>query len=225
MGNGLWASAAWLAKISSGMDLSATFGPMSNRLAGNIYQALTSDMLVPSLIALIAIVSGITLVLARPGDTRALTKRLTAFSVGIALFFAMGSASTGAGAMVAMPGSPWWLTQTVTGVVGQAGAGIMKTFNNGLDSAGTFLSSSNTDDKLSCRRYTAALHERSGQTDLTDFSKGVNDPILVSLNRMWEETGLRIWARSQFGDGDNGLQTFCRVLETGRASPPASRRT
>ena len=223
MGNGLWASAAWLAKISSGMDLSATFGPMSNRLAGNIYQALTSDMLVPSLIALIAIVSGITLAWRGQG-IRALTKRLTAFSVGIALFFAMGSASTGAGAMVAMPGSPWWLTQTVTGVVGQAGAGIMKTFNNGLDSAGTFLSSSNTDDKLSCRRYTAALHERSGQTDLTDFSKGVNDPILVSLNRMWEETGLRIWARSQFGDGDNGLQTFCRVLEN-RAGISASQQT
>ena len=30
---------------------------------------------------------------------------------------------------------------------------------------------------------------------------------------MWEETGLRLWSRAQYGAGENAGQVFCRIPE------------
>lgn len=213
LGNNLWSAAARLNQMSSGVDLSKTFGPFANRFAASVYASLTGDWLAPSLILLVALMTGLVLVYRGQG-MRALTRRVGCAILGLALFLSMGAAAA-ANPTVPSPGTPWWVTDTASSVVGTVGGSIADGLNRGMDSSGGFLAVNPDDaqgDRLSCRRYVGALRDRA--------SSEVNDPVSASLSRMWEETGLRLWTRAQYGTGDNGLQVFCRVLEARAGANP-----
>ncbi|OZG49848.1 hypothetical protein BOCO_0365 [Bombiscardovia coagulans] len=214
VGNNLWGSAAQLVKLSSGVDLTATFGPVANRFAGTIYTSLTGDWMILSLMIVFVLVASLIAVYRGQG-VRVLGKRLSALILGLGLFVFMG-ASSAAHPTTAAAGTPWWITSTVTSVVGQAGGGVGSALSHGMDASNSFLatdnSGKNAPDQLSCRRYLAQLRK--------DAAQEMKDPVIDSLSRMWEETGLRMWTRAQYGSGDNGTQVFCRVLET-RAGVPS----
>ena len=85
------------------------------------------------------------------------------------------------------------------------------------DNGKAFATKSDSDNKsdTSCRRYTAQLDD--------EYSVSINggSDLISTINTMWEETGLRMWARAQYGSGRNASNVFCRVLEF-RAGAPAS---
>ncbi|NME61934.1 hypothetical protein [Bifidobacterium thermophilum] len=216
IGNNLWSAAAWLVKRSGGVDVAGKIGPKSNEIAHNLYAALTGDWMLLGLALVAAIVLGMWQAW-RHSSPREATRRIGAAVLGVALFLSMGAASTTGSAANrnASPLTPYWTTNLAIKTVSQVGAGAMNSFDKGFDSGAGMLAGQPKGSWMltSCRRYTANLRNAYLQ------AKG-NDVVLDNLDRMWEETGLRIWIRAQYGAGDTGQTVFCRVLEQ-RASIPA----
>lgn len=217
LGNNLWATAAWFQEASSGADIVGTVGPIANRFMGAMYTGLTSDWIVFTIPAIIAIMAGLWAAV-RGRGMKELCRRAGALTMGLTLFVTMGATSA-ANPDTAAAGTPYWMVRTASGIIGNAGGGIADSLLNGsvLESDMFLASKADSVTNLSCRRYLAQLDQ--------DYADGSNlatsaNPVLTSLNRMWEETGLRIWSRQQYGPGENASQVFCRVLEARSGASP-----
>lgn len=212
-GNGLWSAAAWMSNGAEPDAALAKFGPMANRVAGQVYGALFDPSSVGFFIAipmLLVMVIGFCAAYTRQG-WKVFFKRFAALCVGFGLFFAMGATSA-AHPDSDYPATPYWMASTAFKIVNTAGDGVTKQFNKTLIKTGRFVAFDGSWDRLSCRRYTAWLN--------TEGAKG-KDALADSVNLMWEETGLRIWMRSAYGSGDNASQVFCRVLEYRAGAAPS----
>lgn len=218
MGNQLWAAAAWLEKAADSQKALDKFGRAADLFAGTIYNALTAGTwTIISLAFLVALVAGCWYVWRGQG-TRALTRRLIALLVGLTVFIAMGAQSAAHMNDDPEKGSqavftPSWLAGTTHQVLVNAGQGVTGELSKSFSRSGTFLSNDHTEDQLSCQRYVAQLHKEASKTPSEGGDDDAAGAILENLSFMWEETGLRIWARAQYGPGENGTQVFCRILE------------
>lgn len=216
MGNGMWSAAAWLARQAGGVDVASTVGPKANEIAHNLYAALTGDWMLLGLALFAAMAFGLWQAW-RHSNPKEMTRRIGCAVLGVALFVSMGAASTSGGAVntSASPMTPYWTTNLAIKTISQVGAGAMNSFDKGFDGSGGMLAGQPNGRWMltSCRRYTANLRNAYLQ-------QHGNDTVLNNLDRMWEETGLRLWIRAQYGPGDTGMTTFCRVLED-RAAIPA----
>ena len=217
LGNNLWATASWFQEAASGADIVGTVGPIANRFMSAMYTGLTSDWIVFTIPAIIAIIAGLWAAV-RGRGMKELCRRAGALTMGLTLFVTMGATSA-ANPDTAAAGTPYWMVQTASGIIGNAGGGIADSLLNGsvLESDMFLASKADSVTNLSCRRYLAQLDQ--------DYADGSNlatsaNPVLTSLNRMWEETGLRIWSRQQYGPGENASQVFCRVLEARAGASP-----
>lgn len=217
LGNNLWATAAWFQEAASGADIVGTVGPIANRFMSAMYTGLTSDWIVFTIPAIIAIMAGLWAAV-RGRGMKELCRRAGALTMGLTLFVTMGATSA-ANPDTAAAGTPYWMVQTASSIIGNAGGGIADSLLNGsvLESDMFLASKADSVTNLSCQRYLAQLDQ--------DYADGSNlatsaNPVLTSLNRMWEETGLRIWSRQQYGPGENASQVFCRVLEARAGASP-----
>ena len=217
LGNNLWATAAWFQQAANGVDVVGTMGPMANRFMSAMYTGLTSDWIVFTIPAIIAIMAGLWAAV-RGRGLKELCRRAGALTMGLTLFITMGATSA-ANPDTAAAGTPYWMVQTASGIIGNAGGGIADSLLNGsvLESDAFLASKSDDVSRLSCRRYTAQLDQEYATGSSLATS---GNPVLTSLNRMWEETGLRIWSRQQYGPGENASQVFCRVLEARASASP-----
>jgi len=94
-GNGLWSAAAWMSNGAEPDAALAKFGPMANRVAGQVYVALFDPSSVGFFIAipmLLVMVIGFCAAYTRQG-WKVFFKRFAALCVGFGLFFAMGATS------------------------------------------------------------------------------------------------------------------------------------
>lgn len=218
MGNNLWGATAHLVQVTSGDSgaaIAAKFGPLANTFVGSIYSALTTEWTVLALGVALVAVSALWLVMRN--QSRLAMRKCSALVIGLAMFLSMGALSANH-PNDAAAGTPWWLTQTATNIVGTVGTGASHSLLMGMkDNGKAFATKSDSDNKsdTSCRRYTAQLDD--------EYSVSINggSDLISTINTMWEETGLRMWARAQYGSGRNALNVFCRVLEF-RAGAPAS---
>lgn len=218
MGNNLWGATAHLVQVTSGDSgaaIAAKFGPLANTFVGSIYSALTTEWTVLALGVALVAVSALWLVMRN--QSRLAMRKCSALVVGLSLFLSMGALSVNH-PNDAAAGTPWWLTQTATNIAGTVGTGASHSLLMGMkDNGKAFATKSDSDNKsdTSCRRYTAQLDD--------EYSVSINggSDLISTINTMWEETGLRMWARAQYGSGRNASNVFCRVLEF-RAGAPAS---
>lgn len=217
LGNNLWATAAWFQEAAGGADIVGTIGPIANKFMSAMYTGLTSDWIIFTIPAIIAIMAGLWSAV-RGRGMKELCRRAGALTMGLTLFVTMGATST-TNPDTAAAGTPYWMVQTASSIIGNAGGGIADSLLNGsvLESDMFLASKADSVTNLSCRRYLAQLDQ--------DYADGSNlatsaNPVLTSLNRMWEETGLRIWSRQQYGPGENASQVFCRVLEARAGASP-----
>lgn len=218
MGNNLWGATAHLVQVTSGDSgaaIAAKFGPLANTFVGSIYSALTTEWTVLALGVALVAVSALWLVMRN--QSRLAMRKCSALVVGLSLFLSMGALSVNHPSDAAA-GTPWWLTQTATNIAGTVGTGASHSLLMGMkDNGKAFATKSDSDNKsdTSCRRYTAQLDD--------EYSVSINggSDLISTINTMWEETGLRMWARAQYGSGRNASNVFCRVLEF-RAGAPAS---
>lgn len=218
MGNNLWGATAHLVQITSGDSgaaIAAKFGPLANTFVGSIYSALTTEWTVLALGVALVAVSALWLVMRN--QSRLAMRKCSALVVGLSLFLSMGALSANH-PNDAAAGTPYWLTQTATNIVGTVGTGASHSLLMGMkDNGKAFATKSDSDNKsdTSCRKYTAQLDD--------EYSVSINggSDLISTINTMWEETGLRMWARAQYGSGRNASNVFCRVLEF-RAGAPAS---
>lgn len=218
MGNNLWGATAHLVQITSGDSgaaIAAKFGPLANTFVGSIYTALTTEWTVLALGVALVAVSALWLVMRN--QSRLAMRKCSALVIGLAMFLSMGALSANH-PNDAAAGTPWWLTQTATNIAGTVGTGASHSLLMGMkDNGKAFATKSDSDNKsdTSCRRYTAQLDD--------EYSVSINggSDLISTINTMWEETGLRMWARAQYGSGRNASNVFCRVLEF-RAGAPAS---
>ena len=218
MGNNLWGATAHLVQVTSGDSgaaIAAKFGPLANTFVGSIYSALTTEWTVLALGVALVAVSALWLVMRN--QSRLAMRKCSALVVGLSLFLSMGALSVNH-PNDAAAGTPWWLTQTATNITGTVGTGASHSLLMGMkDNGKAFATKSDSDNRsdTSCRRYTAQLDD--------EYSVSINggSDLISTINTMWEETGLRMWARAQYGSGRNASNVFCRVLEF-RAGAPAS---
>ena len=218
MGNNLWGATAHLVQVTSGDSgaaIAAKFGPLANTFVGSIYSALTTEWTVLALGVALVAVSALWLVMRN--QSRLAMRKCSALVVGLSLFLSMGALSANH-PNDAAAGTPYWLTQTATNIVGTVGTGASHSLLMGMkDNGKAFATKSDSDNRsdTSCRRYTAQLDD--------EYSVSINggSDLISTINTMWEETGLRMWARAQYGSGRNASNVFCRVLEF-RAGAPAS---
>lgn len=218
MGNNLWGATAHLVQVTSGDSgaaIAAKFGPLANTFVGSIYSALTTEWTVLALGVALVAVSALWLVMRN--QSRLAMRKCSALVVGLSLFLSMGALSVNH-PNDAAAGTPWWLTQTATNIAGTVGTGASHSLLMGMkDNGKAFATKSDSDNRsdTSCRRYTAQLDD--------EYSVSINggSDLISTINTMWEETGLRMWTRAQYGSGRNASNVFCRVLEF-RAGAPAS---
>lgn len=218
MGNNLWGATAHLVQVTSGDSgaaIAAKFGPLANTFVGSIYSALTTEWTVLALGVALVAVSALWLVMRN--QSQLAMRKCSALVVGLSLFLSMGALSVNH-PNDAAAGTPWWLTQTATNITGTVGTGASHSLLMGMkDNGKAFATKSDSDNRsdTSCRRYTAQLDD--------EYSVSINggSDLISTINTMWEETGLRMWARAQYGSGRNASNVFCRVLEF-RAGAPAS---
>ena len=212
-GNGLWALTAWLqsAFSSASSKVLDTFGSMMNSFAGAFYKGFSGggSFALVGLICIVAIVPGLWDV-TRGRGARMLMRKCGAVILGLSLFITMGVVSDRNPDKPAV-GTPWWMAKTTVSVLGDVGGGVGQELLTSYDSSGQFLakdySTSAAGDLLSCRNYLNELH-RSDET-----TRDSKNTVLSALNTMWEETGLRLWSRAQYGAGENAGQVFCRIPE------------
>ena len=212
-GNGLWALTAWLqsAFSSASSKVLDTFGSMMNSFAGAFYKGFSGggSFALIGLVCIVAIVPGLWDV-TRGRGARTLMRKCGAVILGLSLFITMGVVSDRNPDKPAV-GTPWWMAKTTVSVLGDVGGGVGQELLTSYDKSGQFLakdySTSATGDLLSCRNYLNELHRSD---EMTRDSKNT---VLSALNTMWEETGLRLWSRAQYGAGENAGQVFCRIPE------------
>ena len=212
-GNGLWALTAWLqsAFSSASSKVLDAFGSMMNSFAGAFYKGFSGggSFALVGLICIVAIVPGLW-DMTRGRGARTLMRKCGAVILGLSLFITMGITSDRNPDKPAV-GTPWWMAKTTVSVLGDVGGGVGQELLKSYDSSGQFLakdySTSATGDLLSCRNYLNELH-RSDET-----TRDSKNTVLSALNTMWEETGLRLWSRAQYGAGENAGQVFCRIPE------------
>lgn len=212
-GNGLWALTAWLqsAFSSASSKVLDTFGSMMNSFAGAFYKGFSGggSFALVGLICIVAIVPGLWDV-TRGRGARTLMRKCGAVILGLSLFITMGVISDRNPDKPAV-GTPWWMAKTTVSVLGDVGGGVGQELLKSYASSGQFLakdySTSATGDLLSCRNYLNELHRSDEAT------RDSKNTVLSALNTMWEETGLRLWSRAQYGAGENAGQVFCRIPE------------
>ena len=213
IGNNLWAAAATIERMADGSSaMTDTFGKMANRFTGAVWNSL-SDWRILS-VAIILVVGTSLWRYVHNGTVQAFGQRMVALILGLAMFATVGIASANNPEKPATL-TPYWMVTTTSKYIGDVAGSASDALVDEFDHGGTFLahdySKNATGDLLSCRNYLHQLHlENSAHMKSNGHA---NDTVLTAMNTMWEETALRIYARTQYGPGVNADQVFCRVPE------------
>ena len=213
IGNNLWAAAATIERMADGSTaMLDSFGKMANRFTGAVWNSL-SDWRILSM-AIILVVGTSLWRYIHNGTVQAFGQRMVALILGLAMFATVGIASANNPEKPAML-TPYWMVTTTSKYIGDVAGSASDALVDELDHGGTFLahdfSKNTTGDLLSCRNYLHELHALNQKAAAIDDKS--RDTVLTAMNTMWEETALRIYARTQYGPGENADQVFCRVPE------------
>ncbi len=213
IGNNLWAAAATIERMADGSTaMLDSFGKMANRFTGAVWNSL-SDWRILSM-AIILVVGTSLWRYVHNGTVQAFGQRMVALILGLAMFATVGIASANNPETPATL-TPYWMVTTTSKYIGDVAGSASDALVDGFDHGGTFLahdySKNATGDLLSCRNYLHELHVLNQKAAAIDNKS--RDTVLTAMNTMWEETALRIYARTQYGPGENADQVFCRVSE------------
>lgn len=213
IGNNLWAAAATIERMADGSTaMLDSFGKMANRFTGAVWNSL-SDWRILSM-AIILVVGTSLWRYVHNGTVQAFGQRMVALILGLAMFTTVGIASANNPETPATL-TPYWMVTTTSKYIGDVAGSASDALVDGFDHGGTFLahdySKNATGDLLSCRNYLHELHALNQKAAAIDNKS--RDTVLTAMNTMWEETALRIYARTQYGPGENADQVFCRVPE------------
>lgn len=213
IGNNLWAAAATIERMADGSTaMLDSFGKMANRFTGAVWNSL-SDWRILSM-AIILVVGTSLWRYVHNGTVQAFGQRMVALILGLAMFATVGIASANNPETPATL-TPYWMVTTTSKYIGDVAGSASDALVDRFDHGGTFLahdySKNTTGDLLSCRNYLHELHVLNQKAAAIDNKS--RDTVLTAMNTMWEETALRIYARTQYGPGENADQVFCRVPE------------
>lgn len=213
IGNNLWAAAATIERMADGSAaMLDSFGKMANRFTGAVWNSL-SDWRILSM-AIILVVGTSLWRYIHNGTVQAFGQRMVALILGLAIFATVGIASANNPEKPATL-TPYWMVTTTSKYIGDVAGSASDALVDEFDHGGTFLahdfSKNATGDLLSCRNYLHELHALNQKAAAIDNKS--RDTVLTAMNTMWEETALRIYARTQYGPGENADQVFCRVPE------------
>lgn len=213
IGNNLWAAAATIERMADGSAaMLDSFGKMANRFTGAVWNSL-SDWRILSM-AIILVVGTSLWRYVHNGTVQAFGQRMVALILGLAMFATVGIASANNPETPATL-TPYWMVTTTSKYIGDVAGSASDALVDRFDHGGTFLahdfSKNTTGDLLSCRNYLHELHALNQKAAAIDNKS--RDMVLTAMNTMWEETALRIYARTQYGSGGNADQVFCRVPE------------
>lgn len=213
IGNNLWAAAATIERMADGSTaMLDSFGKMANRFTGAVWNSL-SDWRILSM-AIILVVGTSLWRYIHNGTVQAFGQRMVALILGLAMFATVGIASANNPEKPATL-TPYWMVTTTSKYIGDVAGSASDALVDKFDHGGTFLahdfSKHPTGDLLSCRNYLHELHVLNQKAAAIDNKS--RDTVLTAMNTMWEETALRIYARTQYGPGENADQVFCRVPE------------
>ena len=215
IGNNLWAAAATIERMADGSAaMLDSFGKMANRFTGAVWNSL-SDWRILSM-AIILVVGTSLWRYIHNGTVQAFGQRMVALILGLAMFATVGIASANNPEKPATL-TPYWMVTTTSKYIGDVAGSASDALVDEFDHGGTFLahdfsgSKHPTGDLLSCRNYLHELHVLNQKAAAIDNKS--RDTVLTAMNTMWEETALRIYARTQYGPGENADQVFCRVPE------------
>ncbi len=213
IGNNLWSAAASIERMADGSSaMMDSFGKMANKFTGAVWSALSSWEILS--LAIILVVGTSLWRYIHNGTLQEFGQRMVALVLGLSMFAAMGIASSNNPDTDATL-TPYWLVTTTNKYIGDVAGAAADTVVQDFRQGHVFLAHSYKDDTtgdlLSCRNYLNQLHEENSKAMETRGKS--QDTILSAMNIMWEETGLRIYARTQYGPGENADQVFCRVPE------------
>ena len=213
IGNNLWAAAATIERMADGSTaMLDSFGKMANRFTGAVWNSL-SDWRILSM-AIILVVGTSLWRYVHNGTVQAFGQRMVALILGLAMFATVGIASANNPETPATL-TPYWMVTTTSKYIGDVAGSASDALVDEFDHGGTFLahdySKNATGDLLSCRNYLHELHALNQKAAAIDNKS--RDMVLTAMNTMWEETALRLYARTQYGPGENADQVFCRVPE------------
>lgn len=98
-------------------------------------------------------------------------------------------------------GSPWWTVKIINETINKVTVGVDLTSTSDTDAS---MSHSNSGEK-NCQDYLNAMHEeyKKGKTN----DGGTPSSLVLTVNKLWEETALRNWVTMQYGNPTAGAQS------------------
>lgn len=224
MGNAMWSGATSMTSAAIRMDILDAAGATADHAAAALGSSLMSSGIV-ALLAVIAIVVPAWRAARGQGQAPWGAFFKTAAIVGLfAAMLAGAQASTTTADGHFEPGrmSPGWWVKTVDEVVAAAASAPAAALMV-QDTGAGFAYDESAGGPLSCQEYVAELKETYSSTNpITRMESSI--PLVMS--GMWEATGLRVWATSQFGaNNPYGDFAYCRLLEQYSGTSVAEQRS
>ena len=213
-GNSVWQLTSSLTGFAARFCLIDVVGPDADSMASGLGNAMLNSGLVA-----IIVVAAVVMVLWRTlrsgtGSLKALIRPIGVLGL-IALFTFGATASIPSGPGT---GSPWWFaakSDKIISNLASAPVSVLSANSGGVGNigAGGGAAAKNDGGATSCSNTLKNM----GKQYISKFGSGIDNlsaqmPLVMS--QMWENTGLAVWIRTQFGTSNPfGQKVFCSVLD------------
>lgn len=219
----LWNSALSLNQFAASFDVLDTFGQKLDKSVANVVDGVMSGG-VASVMIVLAVFGVVGAAAFGRGSTGTAMKRLVATVLSIAVLSVMGVAAAADGkSSTPVAGSPRWVVTTLNDQINNM------TVTVSLDDVLTGSDSNMMAYKHkalaghNCQDYVAAMRDEYKATK--DHSA-----VVLTADRLWEETALRAWVTMQWGNptaggqsskgvAANAQQAYCHVLDMQADTP------
>ena len=217
IGNALWRTGTGITDVSSRFCVSDSVGYQADRMSASLGNAILSSGII-----VLLVVVGLTAAIwkAAKGEPKPWRKVMSSLvTVGILGAMIHGaSATTDSGGNIQFGTfSPGWLINKTYGLVDNFAslpASVIASQSNGLNGL-----AGNQSGPLSCAQY----EQNMLNAYKASFGPGnaSQAALPLTLDAMWEQTGLRTYINAQFGTSNPyGGYAFCRLLDSQAGIPP-----
>jgi len=221
VGNTLWRAGTGLVAESTAFCIGDTIGLQINKITAAVGNAVFHSGLVAALIVVAVLMALWAAARGKPQPWRRLVAPVFCLGLLIAMIAGSTDFTNNNGQLQFGTMSPAWMVSKAFSVVGAVTSLPAAAFNRAT--AGVAPSNSattGTADPFACAGYENAMIQKY---DAAFPGRAYGAALPVSLDSMWESTGLGVYSDTQFGtDNKYGTAAYCHLLELDSGVSPAS---
>jgi len=219
VGNTLWRAATGLVAESTAFCIGDTIGLQINRITAAVGNAVFHSGLVAALIVVAVLMALWGAARGKPQPWRRLVAPVFCLGLLIAMIAGSTDFTNNNGQLQFGAMSPAWMVSKAFSVVGAVTSLPAAAFNHATGNiAPSNSAATGTADPFACAGYENAMIQKY---DAAFPGRAFGAALPVSLDSMWESTGLNVYSDTQFGtDNKYGAAAYCHLLESDSGVSP-----